>query len=366
MRAHDGSRGRSDRRDETGAVLVIVAVLLPFLLALGAVAVSYGLLMLQRTALYTATDAAVLAAAGAYADETAASATTKLAAAQSACELIIAENNAEPVRVDGKCAVQVEVAGSQYLTVTAQATPNLPFAPTGDLVTVEAVSMAAIAPPRSVYGIRPWGVCRNAQGWVEDGATTEAGAPINIVSDFLATGRDETKVYRLNPNTSCPGVTSSPAAYGLMESTFGETGTGDTKTFITSGTSKPVALCTQYRVETNLTESTARDTSEVLFGVRSPKVPFNGFRTDSTAVPIVVWGSSAACGPSTSAFPTVVGYLGIRIHALDQTGKSGSTRWWISFAEVQVDGTCCDPSPNPINTAVVVRLCDPSSGCAGL
>jgi Flp pilus assembly protein TadG len=348
-------------RDESGAVMVIVAVLLPVLFAFGAVAVSYALLMLQRTALYTATDAAVLAAAGAYADAPGTQ-SAKNAAAQAACELLIAENNASPVRVAGQCAVPKVVGGKPYLTVTAQATPRLPFAPTGDRITVQTVSMAAVAPPASVYGIRPWGVCRNMQGWrAED--NEETSPAIDVVSAFLG-DRNEAQVYAINPNSSCPTVISSPTAYGLMESTFGSTGTGVTKEFISSGNSKAVALCTQHRIETNLTESTAKDTAKILFDKNTAKVPYTEFLADAPVFPIVVWGSKDACGSTSSSHPTVVGYLGMRIHGLDQTGASDKTRWWVSFAEVQVDGTCCDASPNPPNTAVIVRLCDPDTGCA--
>ena len=374
---------------ESGSIVILTAILFPFVLAIGAIGVNVSMLWVERRALFTATDAAALAGAVAY--STARPVSGAPVAMKAACDTYMEVNGFD---VDGngftqgtttraraltsyECVfVPATTTSSSYVRVRAFSTPRLFLVPGVVPTRIGAASAAASGPPSGLYGARPFSICReavdtsvsiNLQTGEEEPSDTYGSAALATWLDpssrhYLS----ETKRWRIIVNDPCP-IPGAPTFRQIERTPWGydsNVSANEVNRLVRSGVEKTVFVCDPMG-------STAQFASQyrdafLAASELSPDPDPNVRNPVTLPAAIISWlpnGTSACQGRPDAV--RVAGYIGIQIHGIDQpSGRgAGAKQWWdVSFHQISVSGICCDDAgpSQPVTTTV---LCDPVLGC---
>jgi Flp pilus assembly protein TadG len=316
-------------RDERGAVIVIVAIMLAVLMGLVAFALDTGNGWQTRRHLITATDAAALAAADTY------------AVGGSGCGGVAASyatSNVSNATVTG-CAFTNFEPGAGMVTVAATVPWHMNFAGImgfGDSV-VHSTTTAAYGKPLGVYGLRPLALC-NASVAFQDWLKTS-----------MSSGYTTTITYAKSSPGDCGA--NVPGNWGVQDFNGGANSNADTKSWLLSGYPGLVTAPSSVPGDTGAFSNTLGSALDYLV---SNKIVF--------AVPVY----DAAAGNGGNAQFHIIGFVSVQLLDYQATGPE-ATRWLkITFLSHVVQGTCCSHGADTGTHAVFICAVDatfPVSNC---
>jgi hypothetical protein len=306
---------------EHGAIAVLVALLLPLVLGLSSVALSYASLIMERRVLITATDAAALAAAIVRSEG---------GDAVAACRDLLASNHSIELAATADCLLQED--GSVF--VRTRSTPPFFFLPAGSDLTAEAVatSRAVAGYPLGIYGTRPFGLCIDnprLQTYLRSGPPGE---------------RDSTTIHTIeNLNDTCDPMFTGTLLQRMVDGVVplddcSGTGENDLNLFLANGSDCISQLCDVVSTreawgssnKTQLQSSLVTDRSYAVYILGRNSVEHNR-------------AAEAGCVPFSGGGRTtfaVMGFVGMTIHGTP-TVSGNVVRMRVSFSELQVTGPCC-------------------------
>lgn len=306
---------------EAGAIAILVALLLPLVLGLSAVALNYASLITERRALITATDAAALAAAIVRSEGGDAVAT---------CRDLLATNHSMEVAANADCLLQDD--GSVF--VRASATPPFFFLPADSGLTGEAVatSRAIAGYATGIYGARPFGIC----------------ADMPQLQTYLASGppgaRDSTTIHDIaNLNATCDPMFTGTLLQRIVDGVVpidecGGTGENDLNLFLANGSDCASRVCDIVTTREAWGSSNKTQLQSSLVTDRTYPVYLLGRNSPEHNRAAAV-GCEPFTGGGRTTF-TVMGFVGMTIHGTPSvSGNVVSMR--VSFSELQVTGPCC-------------------------
>jgi hypothetical protein len=311
----------ADVASESGAIAVLIAMLLPLVLGLSAVALNYASLITERRALITATDAAALAAAIVRSEG---------GDAVAVCRDLLATNHSPEVAASAGCLLQDD--GSVF--VRAHSTPPFFFLPVGSGLTAEAVatSRAIAGYPTGIYGTRPFGIC----------------VDMPQLQTYLASGppgaRDSTTIHVIaNLNATCDPMFTGTLLQRIVDGVVpldgcGGTGENDLNIFLQNGSDCVSQVCDVVSTREAWGSSNKTQLQSSLVTDRTFPVYLLGRNS-----PDHNRAAAVGCAPSTDGGRTtftVMGFVGMTIHGTPTvSGNVVSMR--VSFSELQVTGPCC-------------------------
>jgi hypothetical protein len=318
-------RGRGD----DGAIAIVVAVCMVFLLAAAAIAVDASYLWSNRRGLVTATDAGALAAAEVYA---------RGGNGCSTAATFVADNMAEAT-VDA-CNRTGDGRGG-WVTLTTSTDPDLLFANVMGFETghVEAETTAQYGIPSGMSGLRPFALCVESNG-VE--AWAAAGYPTPSATYRIMYTKD-------NPN-DCGA--NAPGNWGILDFDGGANRAGDTREWTLNGYPGVVSVGEQVPGDTGAFSN-------------SLNTELNTLVANGTEFPVPLF--DAVTGNGSNASFRVEGFAMVQLVGFRTNGPEAQRYLEIRFVSRIAQGQCCDAGGPDLGLRVV-RICaieglDPSSRC---
>jgi hypothetical protein len=323
------------RRDERGAVAVIVAICAVLLFACTAYAIDAGNLWAQRRNIVTATDASALAAAGEYAvggDGCDSTAGEYLLDNADESELVDCVHEAGPSEDSG----YVTVHGSKIAHYTFAGIFGI------DDKEVESTTTAEYGIPLGVTGLRPFGLCLFAGD--PDGAGPGVGPLqqwLNLPAGPTGQSGPITITYgKAHPN-DCGG--NAPGNWGVMDFDDGANSNADTQEWTANG----------YPGEVSISPPSVDGDTGVFSN--SLNTELNGLRSSGAWFALPVFDS--VTGTGANADFQIVAFVSVKLIDYRTTGSEANRYLTLVFDKGQLSGTCC--AVGAIDTgARVVRICD--------
>ncbi len=314
------SPGHALHRDERGAVAVIVALCAVVIFGFAAYAVDLGHLWQERRQAVTATDAAALASAGDYAvggNGCSSSAGVYTAANQADASVIACDPTIR--------------ATSGYVTVSTKV--NVPyffgqiFGASSNDITTRTTAQWGI--PKSVAGLRPFGLCIEAN---------------QQLKDWLANPVGSSGTVRITYGKSQPNAcgTNVPGNWGVQDFDGGANSNNDIKNWTMYGYPGTVS------VGDNILGDTGAFSNSLDSGLSFLKSSGQSF-----ALPVF----DLATGNGSNARFHIVAFVIVKLVDFKTTGAQAQRYMDLVFTNAVVSGTCC--SLNGIDTGVrAIRICD--------
>ncbi|MGH8978687.1 MAG: pilus assembly protein TadG-related protein [Acidimicrobiia bacterium] len=313
------------RNDERGAIAVIVAICAILLFGFAAYSIDAGHTWETRRHIVTGSDAAALATASAYARGT------------TGCNAIAADYLDR--NVDGAALLTCDAHGagndSGYVTVRGETTVDYTFARIfGNTDSqIRAATTAEWGLPKGISGLRPFGLCIDANQQLEDW--------LNLPNGPTGPSGEITITYAKSNAAACGGA-HVPGNWGIMDFNGGSNPTGEIRDWILNG----------YQGEIGLP-------SDVLGqpGAFSPatnsELEFLRDSGDWFALPVF----DTATGTGSGASLHVVAAVYVNLLDFQSNGPEAGRYFTLKFDRGVLEGRCC--SPTATDTGVrVLRICD--------
>ena len=306
-------------RDERGAVAVIVAICLVVIFGFAAYAVDAGRAWTSRRHLVTAADAGALAGAKGYAEGTNGCA--------SAGSSVVANHDTAKMTTCNPKAVDTTHG---YVTVQAQATLDYVFAPIFGQKSkdVTATTTARWGIPRSVAGLRPFGLCIEANQQLKDWLAHPVGtSPV----DRIPFGKDQP--------SACG---SAPGNWGVVDFDGGANSNNDTKTWTLSG----------YPGSVSVGDTVSGDT-----GAFSNSLDAGLSYLEASGGTFALPVFDTVAQPGANAKMHIVAFVLVKLVGYRVTGNQAARYLDVIFTNSIVSGSCC--AVGGIDTgARAIRICD--------
>jgi len=306
-------------RDERGAVAVIVAICLVVIFGFAAYAVDAGRAWTSRRHLVTAADAGALAGAKGYAEGT--NGCTSAGASVTANHDTAKMTTCNPKAVD---------TTHGYVTVQAEATLDYVFAPIFGQKSkdVTATTTARWGIPRSVAGLRPFGLCIEANQQLKDWLAHPVGtSPV----DRIPFGKDQP--------SACG---SAPGNWGVVDFDGGANSNNDTKTWTLSG----------YPGSVSVGDTVSGDTGAFS---NSLDAGLSYLQASGGTFALPVFDTIAQ--PGANAKMHIVAFVLVKLVGYRVTGNQAARYLDVIFTNSIVSGSCC--AVGGIDTgARAIRICD--------
>lgn len=306
-------------RDERGAVAVIVALCSVVLFSFAAYAIDAGRSWESRRHLVTAADAGALAGAKAYAEGS---------NGCSSAETSVTANHTKATMTT--CNPNVADGTAGYITVRAKATLKYAFAqifgpPSTDIA---ATTTAEWGIPKSVAGLRPFGLCIEANQQLKDWLAHPVGtSPVDRI------------MYGKEQPTACGGA---PGNWGVVDFDGGANSNNDTKTWTLSGYPGTVTVGDMVSGDTG---ALSNSLDAGLSYLKSSGGTF--------ALPVF----DTITGNGANAKMHIVAFVLVKLIDYRVTGSQASRYLDVVFTKSIVSGTCC--LEDGIDTgARAIRICD--------
>jgi Flp pilus assembly protein TadG len=307
-------------RDERGAVAVIVAICALMIFGFAAYAIDSGQAWTSRRHLVTAADASALATAKAYSEGKDGCAT---AAASS-----LTDNHPGATLTD--CNPQVLSSSRGYVTVRGQATVQYTFARVFgiDSKDISATTTAQWGIPKAVAGLRPFGLCIDANQQLKDWLAHPVGTSGVVRVTY---GKDQP--------TACG---AAPGNWGVVDFDGGSNANSDTMNWVENGYDGTVSVGDTLSGDTGAISSALND------GLSYLKSSGETF-----ALPVF----DTITNPGSNAQMHIVAFVLVKLVDYRVTGAQASRYFDVIFTNSVVSGPCC--SPTGIDTGVrAIRICD--------
>jgi len=316
------ARSSRSARDESGAIAVIVALVSIVLFAGAAFAIDAGNVWQTRRQMVTASDASALAAAGRYAEGGDGCATTAAAT--------LAANRGDATLED--C---LPAAGTDegHVTVRGSTTADFTFAGVFGLddTEVESATTAEWGIPSGVRGLRPFGLCIDANQQLKTWLNLPAG-PTG------PSGTVEITYGKAQPD-ACG--TDAPGNWGVLDLDGGSNSNADTKEWTLNG----------YPGTVSVGDLVAGDTGAFSNSLNSELATL---KASGDLFPLPVFDQVS--GNGSNARFRIRAFVYVRLLAYKTTGSQANRSLTLQFDRGVVAGTCCGSGPD---TGVrVVRICD--------
>lgn len=348
-------------RDESGAMALLVILLLPILLAVLGLTASFGSLWAERRELLTATDAGALAGASAYVE------TQDLVAAKQVCETTAATNRSTTTsitclvaEVPSEAAVEVRAVASApaptfMLSLASVYAGGSGSGPSGS--DVSAVSVARAGLPWAISGARPVAVCLHSAQFAEWAADPEepytftVGLNDRCVTDAAELAALPSRVRRVRVFQRAGSIADISFNTNRFNTDFGQ------------GLNALAHLCDNIDTGQTWTENAEdvffanrdRPFAALVYAIRP--APFNagsGSGEDEM--------SCTGVGPQVDTI--IVGFVGLTVK--DVAIGSQDRLVTLEMRQLNSSGVFPPPGSTPINPGVsIVKLCHPTLGCAG-
>ena len=306
-------------RDERGAVAVIVAICMVVMLGCAAYAIDAGRSWAARRHLVTAADAGSLAGAEGYAQGA--------NGCSSALASVVANHDKATMTT---CNPMIVNATHGYVTVRAQATMDYTFAKIfGQTSTdITATTTAQWGIPQSVAGLRPFGLCIDANQQLKDWLAHPVGtSPVDRIT------------YGKSQPSACG---SAPGNWGIVNFDGGSNSNNDTKTWTLSGYPGSVS------VGDTVSGNPGAFSNSLDAGLSYLKASGGTF-----ALPVF----DTITGPGANAKMHIVAFVIVKLVDYRVTGNQAARYLDVIFTNSIVSGTCC--AIGGIDTgARAVRICD--------
>jgi hypothetical protein len=307
-------------RDERGAVAVIDAISALMIFGFASSAIDSGHVWASRRQLVTAADASALASAKAYSegrDGCATAATASLTANDSGAIVTNCDSN-------------VKSSSSGYVTVRGKTSVDFTFAQIfGTSSTdINATTTAQWGIPKAVAGLRPFGLCIEANQQLKDWLANPVGASGVVRVTY---GKDQP--------TACG---DAPGNWGVVDFDGGSNANSDTMNWTESGYPGTVTVGDTLSGDTGAI-STALNTG--LSYLKSSGETF--------ALPVF----DTITNPGANAQMHIVAFVLVKLVDYRVTGAQASRYFDVIFTNSVVSGPCC--AVNGVDTGVrAIRICD--------
>ena len=314
-----------DRRGaaEQGAVAIIVAISSLLMFGFAAYAIDAGNLWQTRRNMVTATDAAALASASDYA--------TGGNGCSSSASAYVSLN-----RGDGSvesCAASGSGTDAGRVTVRAGTTIDYTFAGIFGLDTkrVRSTTTAEWGIPSGALGLRPFGLCLNANA--------QLAAWLNLPTGPTGTSGTIRITYGKSQPNACG--TNVPGNWGVQDFDGGANSNADTKTWTHDG----------YPGLVSIGAAIPGDTGAFSNSLNS-ELSYLQATGQTFALPIF----DSATGNGSGARFHIVAVVDVRLVGFLTTGAQANRYFDLVFSRAVLQGTCCGTGLD--TGARVVRICD--------
>jgi Flp pilus assembly protein TadG len=322
------------RRDERGAVAVIVAICAILLFAGTAYAIDAGNLWTQRRHMVTAADASALAAAGDFAvgvDGCASTAAKYLT------------NNVSSATLED-CDHTTTSEDSGHVTVRGRTVADYTFAGIFgiDDKEVRATTSAEYGIPFAVAGLRPFGLCLYAGD--PDGTGPLLGPLqtwLNLPTGPTGQSAPITITYAKSHPNDCGG--NAPGNWGVMDFDGGANSNSDIQDWTLNG----------YPGEVSISPPTVEGDTGAFSN--SLDTELSALKSSGAWFGLPVFDS--VTGNGSNAEFRLVAFVSVKLVDFRANGTEANRYMTLVFDKGQLSGKCCDL--NGIDTGVrVVRICD--------
>jgi Flp pilus assembly protein TadG len=311
------------RRDERGAVAVMVAIFLVMLMSMAAFALDSGNGWQTRRELITATDAAALAAAETYAQN------------GNGCAGVpstFVSANVSAASVTG-CAFSNLGAGAGAVTVQAKTTVHYTFAGVMGIGDNDAHSSTtgAYGQPLGLTGLRPLGLCVASSAyeqWLTSGMTTPFTATIT---------------YSKASPADCGA--NVPGNWGVQDFDGGANSSNDTKDWIQNGYPGTVVAPSVVPGDTGAFSNSLSSALDTLV-------------SSGTVFQLPVFDS--ASGDGSNAQFHVIGFVSVVLLDYRANGAEADRYLKLQFVSHVAQGTCCAHGTDTGTRVVFICAVDPN------
>jgi hypothetical protein len=307
-------------RDERGAVAIVVGICALMIFAFAAYAIDAGRAWASRRHIVTAADASALAAAKAYAEGKNGCST---AAAGS-----MTDNHVDATLTD--CAPNLLSSSRGYVTVRGQAKLDYTFAAIfgANSKNISATTTAQWGIPKAVAGLRPFGLCIEANQALKDWLANPVGASGVVRVTY---GKDQP--------TACG---AAPGNWGVVDFDGGSNANSDIKDWVEHG----------YPGTVSVGDTRSGDTGGISTALNDGLVYLKS-SGETFALPVF----DNITNPGSNAQMHIVAFVLVKLVDYRVTGAQASRYFDVIFTNSVVSGPCC--SPTGVDTGVrAIRICD--------
>ena len=315
------------QRDEHGAVAVVIAICCVMLFGFAAYAIDAGNAWQTRRHIVTASDAAALATAGAYASGAAASASDCAGVAGEYLD----KNVADATLLT--CDPHGVGADAGYVTVQGQTTAQFTFAGIFgiDDSDIESTTTAEWGIPSGVSGLRPFGLCLHANA--------ELAAWLNLPTGPTGPSAPITITYGKSQPDACGS--NVPGNWGVMDFDGGANSNADTQDWTLNG----------YPGEITIPSTVPGDTGAFSNSLNGE---LDTLRSSGAFFGLPVFDT--AQGNGSGAQFGVVAVVFVKLVDFKTTGAQAQRSLTLVFDRGVLEGRCCG---NGVDTgARSLRICD--------
>ena len=306
-------------RDERGAVAVIFSICAVVIFSFAAYAIDAGRAWSSRRHLVTAADAAALAGAKGYAEGS--------NGCSSAGTSVTANHDTATMTA---CNLKVVDATRGYVTIRAKATMNYAFAGIFGQTSkdITATTTAKWGIPKSVAGLRPFGLCIEANQQLKDWLAHPVGtSPV----DRITWGKAQP--------TACG---NAPGNWGVIDFDGGANSSRDTKTWTLSG----------YPGSVNVGDTLSGDTGAFSNSLDSG---LSYLKSSGGTFALPVFDTIAQ--PGANAQIHVVAFVLVKLVDYRVTGNQAARYMDVILTNSIVSGSCC--AMGGVDTGLrTIRICD--------
>jgi Flp pilus assembly protein TadG len=307
-------------RDEKGAVAVIVGLCSLMIFAFAAYAIDSGRAWTSRRHLVTASDAGALAAAQSYASN-------QTGCPGAAADAVSANHSGASLVA---CTPVQKSTTSGYVTVKATATLDYTFAAIfgQNSKVISSTTTAQWGIPASVSGLRPFGLCIEANQQLKDWLANPVGTS-GVVR--VAYGKDQP--------TACG---DAPGNWGVVDFDGGANSNSDIMQWTQNG----------YPGQVSVGDVLSGDTGAISNSIDS-ELSFLKSSGQTFALPVF----DTITDPGANAQMHIVAFVIVKLVDYRLTGNQADRYFDVIFTNSVVSGPCC--SQNGIDTGVrAIRICD--------
>jgi Flp pilus assembly protein TadG len=307
-------------RDESGAVAVIVGICAVMLFAFASYAIDSGHVWASRRQLVTAADASALASAKAYSEGTdgcASAATASLTANDSGASVT-------------NCVATFRSSSSGYVTVRGKTSVDYTFAQIfgASSQDIGATTTAQWGIPKAVAGLRPFGLCIEANQQLKNWLANPVGT-----SDVVRI------TYGKEQPTSCG---AAPGNWGVVDFDGGSNANSDTMSWTLNG----------YPGTVSVGDVRPGDTGAISSSLDSG-LSYLKSSGETFALPVF----DTITNPGSNAQMHIVAFVLVKLVDYRVTGPQASRYLDVRFTNSVVSGPCC--STTGVDTGVrAIRICD--------
>lgn len=328
--------------DERGATVVITAICMTALCAVGALAVDLGNAWQTRRHAITASDAAALAAAQSY------------VSGGIGCDTVAPDYVARNAPAATMVSCTATTGGSGSVTVEVEQQASYILAPVFGITSHDVSSSTTVrwGSPVSVSGLRPFGLCM-------EGSNEVSAWYANPTTDL-----DVTIPYGKDDNAdACNFGDDVPGNWGMVDFDGGANSNTDTKDWVANGYDGPVSAGPVTGDCTVVTDACYEgDTGAFSSSIRSELQDLVD-SGETFTIPLF----NRADGTGSNALLHLVGFAKVTLLDFDTGGNQADRYLRLLFQPGLVTGRCCGDASGIDTGLKVIEICavdpDDTSGC---